>query len=394
MSGPRIFISAGEPSGDQHAANLIRSLRDLAPGIEIAGLGGPRMAEAGCRLVANTVHLGIIGLAPLAGSFWRYLEALSLADRFFATWKPDVAVTIDNPGFHFLVASRLRARRVPTLWYIPPQLWAWAPWRVHKLKRRFARVACVLPHEEAFFRAHGVPATFVGHPVVEQLKSHVLDQAFIRTLRAAPGERLIALMPGSRRQEVASILARQLVVAKALAARHPPCSFVLALASEEHRELAAPLTAASGLSMRTVVGKTHEVQSSADLALTKSGTTTLELAFYETPMAVFYNISWADWNLAGRWVVTTPYLALPNALAGRQIVPEYMRAGVPDAAMIDDCSSLLVDDRRRAEVKAALAEIHRNIDLVGTSVNTAREVLALVGTTVPEPPFLRWGFAM
>jgi lipid-A-disaccharide synthase len=234
----------------------------------------------------------------------------------------------------------------------------------------------------------------VGHPVVEQLKSHVLDQAFIRTLRAAPGERLIALMPGSRRQEVASILARQLVVAKALAARHPPCSFVLALASEEHRELAAPLTAASGLSMRTVVGKTHEVQSSADLALTKSGTTTLELAFYETPMAVFYNISWADWNLAGRWVVTTPYLALPNALAGRQIVPEYMRAGVPDAAMIDDCSSLLVDDRRRAEVKAALAEIHRNIDLVGTSVNTAREVLALVGTTVPEPPFLRWGFAM
>jgi lipid-A-disaccharide synthase len=394
MSGPRIFISAGEPSGDRHASNLIRSLRDLSPDIEIAGLGGPRMAEAGCRLVANTVDLGIIGVAPLFGSFWRYLEALSLADRFVATWKPDVAVTIDNPGFHFLVASRLRARRIPTLWYIPPQLWAWASWRVRKLKRRYSRVACVLPHEEAFFRAHGVPATFVGHPVVEQLKKHVLDQAFIRTLRSSPDEHLVALMPGSRRQEVAPILARQLVVAKALAARHPPCSFVLALASEAHRELTAPLAAASGLSIRTVVGKTHEAESAADLALTKSGTTTLELAFYETPMAVFYNVSWADWNLVGRWLVTTPYLSLPNALAGRQIVPEYMRAGVPDAAMIDDCSSLLVDDRRRAEVKSALAEIHKKIDLVGTSVNAAREVLALVGTTVPEPARFRWGFAM
>ena len=234
----------------------------------------------------------------------------------------------------------------------------------------------------------------MGHPVVEHLKSHVLDQAFIRTLRSAPNDRLVALMPGSRRQEVASILARQLVVAKALAARHPPCSFVLALASEAHRELAAPLVAASGLSIRTVVGKTHEAESAADLALTKSGTTTLELAFYETPMAVFYNVTWADWNLAGRWLVTTPFLSLPNALAGRPIVPEYMRAGVPDAAMIDDCSSLLVDDRRRAEVKSALADIHRRIDLTGTSLNAAREVLALVGATVPESPFLRWGFDM
>jgi len=394
MSGPRIFISAGEPSGDRHASHLIRSLRELAPGIETAGLGGPCMAEAGCRLVANTVDLGIIGVGPLFGSFWRYLAALSQADRFVAAWKPDVAVVIDNPGFHFLVASRLRARRIPTLWYIPPQLWAWASWRVRKLKRRFSHVACVLPHEEAFFRAHGVPATFVGHPVVEQLKSHVLDEAFIRTLRATPGERLVALLPGSRRQEVAPILARQLVVAKALAARHPPCAFVLALASEAHRELAAPLAAASGLSIRTVVGKTHEVQSAADLALTKSGTTTLELAFYETPMAVFYNVSWADWNLVGRWLVTTPYLSLPNALAGRRIVPEYMRAGVPDAAMIEECSGLLVDERRRAEVKAALADIHRQIDLVGTSVNAAREVLALVGASVPEPSLFRSGFAM
>jgi lipid-A-disaccharide synthase len=395
MSGPRIFISVGEHSGDQHAANLIRALQALAPGVETAGLGGPRMAEAGCRLVANTVSLGVIGVAPLFGSFWRYLDALSRADRFLASWRPDVAVTIDNPGFHFLVGSRLRARRVPSLWYIPPQLWAWAPWRVRKLRRRFTRVACVLPHEAEFFRANGVPVTFVGHPAVERLKAHVLDSAFIGTLRRTSRERLVALLPGSRRQEVVPILARQLVVARALAARHPPCSFALALAAEEHRPLVAPLVRAAGnLAIRTVVGKTHEVQSAADLALTKSGTTTLELAFYETPMAVFYNISWADWNLIARWLVTTPYLALPNALAGRRIVPEYMYNTMPDDAVIEECSRLLVDDRLRADVKTALAEIHHRIDRTGTSENTAREVLALVGTSVPPRPRLRWGLAM
>lgn len=394
MGNPRIFISAGEASGDLHAAGLVRALRDLAPGAEIAGLGGPRLRQAGVHLLADTVDLGIIGLTPLAGSFWRYLDLLSRADRFLASWRPDVAVTIDCPGFHFLLASRLRARRVPTLWYIPPQLWAWAPWRVRKLRRRFSHVACVLPHEEAFFRAAGVPVTFVGHPVVDHLRSYALDEAFIRSLRPSADERLVALLPGSRRQEVAPILARQLAVAQALARRHPPCALVLALAAEEHRRWTAPLTARSGLPIRTVVGKTHEVQSEADLALAKSGTTTLELAYYETPMAVFYNVSQTEWNLAGRWLVTTPHLALPNALAGRRIVPEYMRARPPTDGEIDEISALLVDEGRRAEMLKDLAEVHRLIAKRDAAKNAAREVLRLVGTPVPAPSPLRPGFAM
>jgi len=391
---PRIFISAGDVSGDLHGAGLIRALRCLAPDAEIVGLGGPRMADAGMRRIADTVEFGIIGLAPLAGSFWRYADLLSRADRFLAAWRPDVAVTIDCPGFHFLLASRLRARRIPALWYIPPQLWAWAPGRIRKLGRRFTRVACVLPHEEDFFRAHGVPAVFVGHPVVDHLRQLKLDQDFIRTLRSAPGERLVALLPGSRRQEVASILARQLDVAHRLAAQHGPCRFVLALADARHHEWTAPLTFRSGLQVRTVVGKTHEVQSAADLALVASGTATLELAFYETPMAVFYNVTWAQWNLVGRWVVRTPYLSLPNALAGRRIVPEFMRTAVPAAEMVEEASRLLVDETRRREVKAALAEVHRRIDKPGAADATAREVLTLAGTIVPPPSAFRPGFAM
>ena len=394
MGHPRLFVSAGDVSGDLHGANLVRALRGLAPGAEIAGLGGPRLRQAGVRLLADTVDFGIIGLAPLVGSFWRYLDLLSRADRFLASWRPDVAVTIDCPGFHFLLASRLRTRRVPALWYIPPQLWAWAPWRVRKLRRRFSHVACVLPHEEAFFRAAGVPVTFVGHPVVDHLRSYALDEVFIRSLRTSADERLVALFPGSRRQEVAPILARQLAVAQALARRHPPCALVLALAAEEHRRWAAPLTAGSGLPIRTVVGKTHEVQSEADLALAKSGTTTLELAYYETPMAVFYNVSQAEWNLAGRWLVTAPHLALPNALAGRRIVPEYMWARPPTEGEIDEVSALLVDEGRRAQMLKDLAEVHRLLEKRDAAKNAAKEVLGLVGAAVPPVKGWRPGFAV
>jgi lipid-A-disaccharide synthase len=391
---PRIFVSAGETSGDLHASNLIRAIRRRAPDAEIAALGGAKMEAAGAHLLANTVDFGVIGFGPILGGFTEYLALLSRADRFVGAWRPDVAVTIDCPGFHFLLASRLRARQIPTLWYIPPQLWAWAPWRVHKLRRRFTRVACVLPHEEAFFRAHGVPVTFVGHPVVDHLRSLTLDHEFIRSLRSTARDRVIALMPGSRRQEVVPILRRQLLVARALADRHPPCSFVLALAREEHREWVAPLTAASGLPIRTVVGKTHEVQSAADLALTKSGTTTLELVFYEKPMAVFYNVTWPQWHFAGRWLVRTPWMSLPNALAGRRIVPEYMRDRPPTAAEIDEVASLLADERRRTDVRSALAEVHRQIDVPGAAERAAEVVLNMVGARVPAPPATRPGFAM
>ncbi|HUU93826.1 MAG TPA: lipid-A-disaccharide synthase [Phycisphaerae bacterium] len=394
MGHPRIFISAGEASGDLHGSNLVRAILARAPGAEITALGGPRMLAAGARLLADTVELGIIGFLPIFSLTSRYLGLLSLADRFIAAWRPDAIVTIDNPGFHFLLANRFRARGIPALWYIPPQLWAWAPWRVRKLRRRFTHVACVLPVEERFFRERGVPATFVGHPVVDHLRNLDLDQDFIESLRRRRGDRVVALMPGSRRQEVAPILRRQLVVARALAARDPDCSFVMALAAEEHREWVARETAASGLPIRTVVGKTHEVQSAADLALAKSGTTALELAYYETPMAVFYNVSWAEWNLAGRWLVKTPYLALPNALAGRRIVPEYMWNKPPTRQEIDEVTRLLVDPRRRTEMRADLADVRRRIDVPGTTDNTAALVLDMVGRPVPPPPAWRSGFAM
>jgi lipid-A-disaccharide synthase len=311
--------------------------------------------------------------------------------------RPDLAVVVDCPGFHFLLGSRLRARRIPVLWYIPPQVWAWAPWRVKKLARRFSHVACVLPHEKAFFEASGVPATYVGHPVVDHLRTYEPDEAFMASLRPEPEAPLVGLFPGIRRQEVRGILRRQLDVAAALAAAEPRCTFVCALADEAHRPWAAEVLAGAGLPVRVVVGRTHEVEQAADLALAKSGTTTLELVYYGTPMMVFYNVGWAEWHLLGRWIITPDYrdrLSLPNALAGRHIVPESMRDAPVTEAERAEAVALLTDADRRRRMQEDLAEVREALDVPGAAERTADLVMTLMGTAVPPPPPLRPGFAM
>jgi lipid-A-disaccharide synthase len=377
---PKIFISVGDVSGDLHGANLVRALKTLAPEAEIYGLGGPKMREAGANLLADTTEFGVMGFTAIFRSILRYLSLLIESGRFIKRWRPDVAVTIDCPGFHFLLAKRLKACGVPTLWYIPPQLWAWAANRVHKLRRLYAGVACVLPHEEEFFRRNDVPVTFVGHPVVDHLKKLTLDREFIAGLCSCETDRVIALLPGSRRQEIASILARQLEVARSLNDRHPGCRLVLALAAEKHRAWAAPVLKDCGLNIRTVVGKTHEVMSAADLALVASGTATLELTFYETPMAVFYNVTWAQWHLLAKLLVTTPFFSLPNVLAGRRVVPEYMRTNTPLDDMVEECREMLTNPSVRARIKADLAEVTYRVGRPDTALLAAREVLKLLPT--------------
>ena len=392
-----MFVSAGEASGDLHAAALLRAVRRRAPEAEILALGGPRMQAAGARLLADTTHFGIMGVAPLLGGVSHYLDCLSRADRVLASCRPDLAIVLDCPGFHFLLGSRLRARRIPVLWYIPPQVWAWAPWRAKKLARRFTHVACVLPHEKDYFEASGVPATYVGHPAVDHLRTHEADEAFMAGLRPAPDAPLVALLPGSRRQEVRGILRRQLDVARALADADTRCTFVCALVEAAHRPWAEEAIAEAGLPVRIVLGRTHEVQQSADLALAKSGTTTLELLYYGTPMMVFYNVGWAEWHLLGRWIITPVYrerLSMPNALAGRTIVPESMHDVPVTDAERAEAVALLTDPDRRRRMQADLAEVRAALDVPGAAEHAADLVMALLGTEVPPAPAFRPGFAM
>src|SRR5258708_3088494 len=196
----RVFICAGEPSGDLHGANLVRAFRRLNPGIECVGFGGERMEEAGCRLVYPLCRLAVMWFARVLANAPTFLELLSRADRYFRHHRPDAVVLIDYPGFNWWMARRAHFHGIPVFYFVPPQLWAWAGWRVEKMRRFVDHVLCTLPFEPAWYQERGVAAHYVGHPYFDELGHQQLDAPFLA--EHGNGGPIVGLLPGSRTQEI------------------------------------------------------------------------------------------------------------------------------------------------------------------------------------------------
>lgn len=379
----RVFISAAEQSADEHAAEFIRAARQAGEPLEFAGLAGPAMRAAGCECFhdltgKSAMALAALGRVPSAAALlWRLRGYLS-EGRF------DAAVVVDSPALHLPVAKMCRRRGIPVLYYIAPQTWAWGPknWRNRRIRARVDRLACIWPFEEGYFREHGIAATYVGHPSFDRLLITQPDADLAASLRenASP---VIALLPGSRRHVIEEVLPGQLEVASALAIRYRRARFVVVAAGAEPRSLIESLLAQSGFRAdhRLVEGPVERATAltAADLALVASGTVTLEVAYRATPMIVMYNTNRWTYNLIGRWLITTPYFSIPNILAGRRVVPEFMpyyRSTDPIIAQaVEWLSAPGALERIRHELRAAVQPIVKR----GAAANAARELIALIG---------------
>jgi len=323
---PTLFVSAAEQSADEHAAGLIRAFRALWPGAEFVGLAGPQMRAAGCTGLADlttraSMLTAVVGRAPAAA------RAVARVDRLLARRPFDAAVLVDSGTLHLPLARRCRARGVPVFYFIAPQTWASRAWRLRALRERVDRLAVILPFEEEYFRRAGVPATFVGHPLIDRLADAPADRAYVAA-RRAEGSPVVALLPGSRRQVVAEVLPGQIAVAAAVAARFRRARFLLAAANSAAEALARQIIARSAGAPPITIETAHrdDVLAAAEFALVASGTATLEAAYHRVPMIVMYNARGARWLyplLRGR-VIHAPMLSLPNLLAGRAVVPEFM----------------------------------------------------------------------
>ncbi len=325
-NSPRVFISAAEQSADEHAAAFIAAFLRRQPDATFVGLAGPAMRAVGCECFHDMTARSAMALAAVR----RVPEALGLLRRLktlLAHQPFDAAVVVDSPTLNLPIAKLCRRRGIPVLYYIAPQTWAWAPWRNGRIRKRVDRLACIWPFEEDWFRADGIDATYVGHPSFDRLLAAAPDPERIRSLRtdAAP---VIALLPGSRRHVIQEVLPGQLEVAVALARRFRRIRFLLVVANEAVREQIERQTAPSGLSQRLTLlsGPTDRTAAilAADLALVASGTVTLEVAYHATPMIVMYNAGRWAYQLVGRWLISTRFLSIPNILANREIVPEFM----------------------------------------------------------------------
>jgi len=359
----RIFVSAGEPSGDAHAAALVRALYAADPSLRVEGVGGPQLAAAGAELIERIEHLTVIGFVEVlkkVPAHWRLLNAVK---RRLASGEIGLVILVDYPGFHLRVASAAKAAGVPVLYYIAPQLWAWHESRVRRMARDIARLAVILPFEEAFFRERGVQATFVGHPLLDRPPVPGTRGERKTALGLDPGRPVLGLFPGSRGQETARLWPVFRDAALRVVAKRPEVQVIVAASAAGRYP--DPGT------VRVIDGRPAECFAAADAALSKSGTTTLEAAIADTPQVIAYRMNALSYHLARR-VVKVPWIGLVNLVAGRQVAPEMVQDAVRPAPLADAVLPLL--DPGSAERVAQLdgcAEVRRRLGGPGAAARAA-----------------------
>lgn len=373
----RIFLSAGEPSGDLHGANLIRALRRRYPGIDCVGFGGERMEAAGGRLLYPLCRLAVMWFTRVLARAPVFLDLLSRADRFFRHHRPDAVVLIDYPGFHWWLARRAHFHGIPVFYFVPPQLWAWAGWRVRKMRRWVDQVLCTLPFEEAWYHDRGVPTHYVGHPYFDELPIQQLDAGFLAEQRALPGP-IIGLLPGSRMQEVERNLPTLIRTVARIHAERPDARFLVACFQPAQRLLVDAQVESVRLPITTFTGRTPEIIQLAQACVAVSGSVSLELLYHRKPSVVVYRIGWFD-TLLCRCFKTSPYISLVNLLAGKELFPEFLSDRCEAEAVSRHVLGWLNDPPAYEIVRAELAALRDRVAQPGACDRAAQHLLAVLG---------------
>jgi len=354
MSRP-IFISAGEPSGDQHGAALLKALRQRDPGLSAIGFGGPRLQEAGAHLLADlTAHAVMWFSRPLA-QLNRFVNFYRMAVEAFRSQRPRAVILIDYPGFHWHLARAAKECGIPVLYYGPPQIWAWASWRVKKLRRWVDRTFCWLPFEAPWLEKQGCPVTYVGHPFFDEAAAHPVDQSFLDRYRTT--RPLLAILPGSRDQEVSANGALMLRTVAHLRHKVPDLHVVVAAFRPEQANRIKTLAESMHLPIEVFAGKTLELIQAADCCLAVSGSVSLELLYHEKPTVIVYRIGRAAYHVQS-WLRRVKYITLVNLLAfggenAAELAPCDQKTPPPEEALFPefltyrDCSQEVANHLER-----------------------------------------------
>lgn len=368
----RLFLVAGEASGDLHGALLARALKEIEPKIELSGVGGEQMAAAGVRLLANSADLGVTGLWEVLRELPKFRRLLRSLSEHIQQERPDGFIPIDFPDFNLRLAAKAHAAGIPVVYYISPQVWAWRRGRIATMKRLVRRMVVIFPFEEEIYRSAGVPVSYVGHPLAERVRPRIDRDTMRRSLGVAGRDVLIALLPGSRRGEIERHLPVLCATRERLAGESD-LKWVLALAPG-FRVDDLPGVGRVDPSIVVRQGETREILSACDLALTASGTATLEAALLGTPMIVLYRMHPLTWLLA-RLLVRVPHVAMANLLAGERVVPEYLQGEANAANLSAEVLRWARDPSRRAVAREKLLAAASRLGTGDAAAQAARVIL-------------------
>jgi lipid-A-disaccharide synthase len=369
----RVMISCGEPSGDLYAGALAAEILQASPSTVITGFGSDRLKAAGASLVGDFSGLSVTGLMEVARVLPRtYATYRRLIDDAETT-RPDVFVAIDFPDFNFRLAAAVRKRGVPVVYYISPQLWAWRRGRMRTMRRIADRVLVIFPFEEEIYREAGVPVQWVGHPLLDVAKTSEPRTAFLARLQLDPNRPVVALLPGSRHNELHAILPDLVNAALLIRGRVPGVQWIVARAPHLADEAFAPLKRLTG-EVAMVEHQTDDVLAAADLALVASGTVTVQAALHECPMVVVYKLSALTYRLGKPFVHVDTY-AMANLVAGRRVVPELIQEDFTPERVAAEALRVLTDPVHAASVRRSLREVRGKLGEPGASRRAADAVL-------------------
>jgi lipid-A-disaccharide synthase len=375
----RVGLVAGESSGDTLGADLIHALRRHAPDTEFFGIAGPKMQAAGCEVWEPAESLAVMGLFEVLRHLPRLLRLHARIRALFLAAKPDVFVGIDAPEFNLRLARDLRSAGIPTVQYVSPQVWAWRQSRARSIHESVDLVLCLLPFEKRFYDEHGMRAEFVGHPLADAIPMTVDRRAARAALAVDPNAQVVALLPGSRRGEVARLAEDFAATARWLAAQRPQLKFIAPMASAATREIFAEALArhAPGLDVQLIDRQSQTALIAADVVLVASGTASLEAALCKRPMVVVYRFgAMTAWILRRLNLVKVKFFAQPNLLADRRVVGEYFQEEIVPESIGAELLMWLEDGERRSGLEREFSRIHADLRRdAGTRAAQAIEAL-------------------
>jgi lipid-A-disaccharide synthase len=375
MENPKkILIVAGEASGDLHASHLVEEIKKIRPRTSFFGLGGPKMEEQGVRLSFDLTKLAVVG-------FWEVLKNLAKFKKIFRDIlnltekeKPDLAILVDYPGFNLRLAGELHKRNIPVVYYISPQIWAWGGKRIHLIKKVVKRMLVFFNFEEKLYEAHRIPVSFVGHPLLDTVKTSLPREELLRKAGLKSGLLTVSLLPGSREKEVKTLLPVMLACAKIINGYLPGKVQFLVLRSPSVKEkVFLKAMKNRDLPIGILTAQTYDGIAASDFALVCSGTATLETAILSTPMAILYKVNFLTW-LFVRMMIKIPYIGLVNVVKGRKIAEEFIQFDADPEKICDYVIPLLHDRNKLARLKLELLSLKSLLGPAGANLKAALAV--------------------
>ncbi|MFA6078725.1 MAG: lipid-A-disaccharide synthase [Candidatus Omnitrophota bacterium] len=375
----KILIVAGEPSGDLHASNLVKDLKRLYPDIRFFGLGGSMSKEAGVDVIYDIAALALIGLVEVLRNIFTvgrvFKKVLSAVD----TERPDLAILVDYPGFNLRLAKELKKRSIPVVYYISPQVWAWGMDRVKSIKKCVDKVICLFKFEEAFYKTYGIDAEFIGHPLLDTVKVTAGRGETLEKHSLNEDKLTVAILPGSRTNEVRSLLPAMLGAAMITNLKLPETQFIVVKHPDLPSGLYRKMLRYSSINIRLSDGDAYNVLGASDFAFVASGTATLETAIIGTPLAITYKVNLLTY-LVYKMVSKTRFIGIVNIIAGREIVPELLQFRATAKNLAEAALNILTSEENRSSTIEELKQVRNSLGSPLARERAAKAVLPFLTT--------------